>query len=908
MITRRRGQNTAVASPAGAVALQESLRKLHAVGSSRETFAKQAVRILARAANADAAALLACDYRASRVRLVGTTGAGPEVFKALLAQSGVWIVLRPLNERRINVIFKAEQNPFVPSNLVTAINPEGLAIAVVPFYRKNLPVGALVLFSSDQASLSEALLQTLAQALRVCAVALEDAFEVRGHMRSTAGVQSAPAAEPGEEEVLSPVENGPVPTNVQEMLDTERKRISELESELDRMRDVKDRLPALQAEVDRLDLEAQQARAAAEAARARAAKLEAERAEAENRAKTAADMLQALMEARDEQQRRIEETLRLSRIQVDAVADLDAQLRALSERAQRADEVEERLLDGERARAELEVQVRELSDEVRRSSVMESRLRDAEAIRSELEAQLNREREQMAELENSRAQAELQLREKIELLEAARAEALGVRADLDAVQEERDRLRSGHADLCSRVEVLSAERSRLHDALEVTQSKLAEKDQEAETQAALWAHRLTILEEERDRLKTEIVEATLIFEKSLVRIRARLEQKLHEQHESEKRLFHLAGMEPELESLRSQLSELQEQITTLRQAAANVSSMAAASETFLGVTPVQVPLSSGTDPDSGVIRVEAARLDSLLDTIGGIETHRARTHHELHTIAVLREQLNAWRTQFVERDRTEAGVETIDEHTFYRAFATQSAHIVKQLTRLIDVLGQQDSELAAVSLELQQKVDGLRLVPLDTVFRRLRRPVRDAARQEGKLAELNTEGGEIQVCRSLIEPLHAALLHVVRNAVAHGIEERQTRSAAGKPAQGTVKAVARVVREGLVIQQPEEAGLRLELYVSDDGAGLDLAAVLAKAKERGLLTGGQIPQDAQLAELIFAPGFSTARSVNGLAGRGVGMDVVRQEIAKLGGTVELQSQRGLGTTILIKIPVRSAIQ
>ncbi|MCU0693399.1 MAG: ATP-binding protein [Polyangiaceae bacterium] len=504
-----------------------------------------------------------------------------------------------------------------------------------------------------------------------------------------------------------------------------------------------------------------------------------------------------------------------------------------------------------------------------------------------------------------------QLRAQLELIETVRSEARAAQESLSAVDAERERLQNEQLAARSELDASVSERAELHEALQAAQMSLADKTREADANAAAWGSRLGALEEERDRLKAEIVQLRDTFEATFTRLRGQVEESLAAKDESENRVASLAGTEAELEALRSQVAELQKQIAALREAAATAPG-AAEDRVRLAVTPARPAVPGNGDPEAGMIRVEAGRLDALFESIGGIESYRGRTHHELHTMAVLREQLNAWRTQFVERDRTGAeGEQPVDERTFHKAFAAQSAHIVKQLSRLIEALGQQDVELAAVSCELQQKVDALRLVPLDTVFRRLRRPVRDAARQEGKLAEFITEGGEIQVGRALIEPLHAALLHLVRNAVAHGIEPREIRSATGKPAPGTVQVVARVVREqssGNAADGGEGASLGLELRVADDGAGIDLAAVLAKARERGLVVEGETPGDAQLVELIFAPGFSTVRTVNDLSGRGVGMDVVRQEIAALGGTAEVQSERGRGTTILLNVPVRSAVR
>jgi chemosensory pili system protein ChpA (sensor histidine kinase/response regulator) len=1069
--------SAATTQPAGA--LQDSLRKLYSVRSSRESFAGEAVRLLTRAASAQAGALLACDYRASRVRLIGSVGADPNVFRALLTRSGVWIALRPLNERRINVILNAQDNPFVPQALVQSINPTGLGIAVIPFYKGTFPVGVLVLFSTQESTFSQALLQTLAQALRVCAVALEDAFEGRGHRR----IGPAPGA-PSEVEFTSDEAPAPVapqpPGAAHELVETERKRIHELETELTTLREAKDLLPNLQAEVERLNEEAQQARAAAEAARARAAMLEAERAEAESRALAAAEMLQALVDARDQQQRRIEETLHLARIHTDTVVDLDGQLRALSDRVQQVDEIEARLRDSEQVRRVLELQVHELSERAREAEDLATRLRASERARAALEAQVQelldrtqqaaeefaqrlrnnelaradleeqiaRERQQIIELAAAHDQTREQLQEQTEILETVRAEAQTARERAAAAEAQRDRLQNEQLGIRGQLDAVMAERTALRDALHAAQQSLTEKANEEASSTSAWGLKLRELEQERDRLKNEVAQLRSAFESTFTRLRAQLEQTGLEKQDLERRLANLAAVAGEAQKLRSRVTELEGELASLGEAveakpaggtsvtepalAAGVlvdelreafaaetreqveachrilstidddihnrelyralherfhrlrgtvaavgledilaqlragdslleaivagthvadaptvvflrrlissidglvrqtlgldagacpiltdvsqelEQLRAATAPSVRIQPAPLTVAATAEAEAGVIRVEASRLDALLDTVGQLETSRAQTHREVHATSVLRDQLNAWRAQFIERDRTDVpGDDRIDDHTFYRAFAAQSAHIVKQLSRLLDSLNDRDSTLAAVSCDLQQKVDALRLVPLDTIFRRLRRPVRDAARQEGKLAEMIAEGGNIQIDRTVIEPLHAVLLHLVRNAVAHGIESRERRAAANKPAQGTIRVTARVTWKGRTrgkANRGRPAAPLLELTVADDGGGLDFGAVLARARDRGLVRPDEMPDDARLAALIFEPGFSTARVVNGLAGRGVGMDVVKKEVTALGGTVKVESKREDGTRIVLQVPIRSAVQ
>ncbi len=197
--------------------------------------------------------------------------------------------------------------------------------------------------------------------------------------------------------------------------------------------------------------------------------------------------------------------------------------------------------------------------------------------------------------------------------------------------------------------------------------------------------------------------------------------------------------------------------------------------------------------------------------------------------------------------------------------------------------------------QIRDRALNLRMVPIGEVFQRFPRVVRDVCKELGKRIELKISGADTELDKSMVEKLTDPLLHVVRNAMDHGIESIEDRLAAGKPEQGTLALNAYHQSGSVVIE------------ISDDGRGLDTERILRKAVERGL-----VEPEAQLAErdifnLIFAPGFSTADKVTDLSGRGVGMDVVRQNIEQLRGTVDIQSTRGKGSTFRIQLPLTLAI-
>lgn len=196
--------------------------------------------------------------------------------------------------------------------------------------------------------------------------------------------------------------------------------------------------------------------------------------------------------------------------------------------------------------------------------------------------------------------------------------------------------------------------------------------------------------------------------------------------------------------------------------------------------------------------------------------------------------------------------------------------------------------------DLQQAVMSIRMMPMEFVFSRFPRLVYDVSTRLGKKVHLRTQGHETELDKELIELLIDPLTHVVRNAIDHGIESPEDRRRSGKPEMGTV-AMRATHRGGSVI-----------IEVSDDGRGLDRERILAKARELGMAADESM-NDQQVWGLIFEAGFSTAKEVTNLSGRGVGMDVVRRNITSLGGGVNVASARGEGTTITIQLPLTLAV-
>ncbi|RKH62682.1 chemotaxis protein CheA [Corallococcus aberystwythensis] len=205
--------------------------------------------------------------------------------------------------------------------------------------------------------------------------------------------------------------------------------------------------------------------------------------------------------------------------------------------------------------------------------------------------------------------------------------------------------------------------------------------------------------------------------------------------------------------------------------------------------------------------------------------------------------------------------------------------------------------LDAVTTQVQQVVMKTRLQPVGQVWNRFPRLVRELAHGCGKQVRLQLHGADTELDKTLVEALHDPLTHLLRNAVDHGVETPEQRREAGKPPVGC-----------LTLSASHEGGL-VHLGMSDDGAGIDVQRVRQVAVQRGLLTADQAARlpEAEALMLIFMPGFSTAERVTSLSGRGVGMDVVRTQVERIGGTVEVHSRPGQGTTFTLKIPLTLAI-
>jgi two-component system, chemotaxis family, sensor kinase CheA len=258
-------------------------------------------------------------------------------------------------------------------------------------------------------------------------------------------------------------------------------------------------------------------------------------------------------------------------------------------------------------------------------------------------------------------------------------------------------------------------------------------------------------------------------------------------------------------------------------------------------------------------------------------------------------QVQAPRALRVDMNRIDALVKLTGELIVLKnaiGHAAKLSQEIKDPTVLTASLNEQHALFDRLAGELQTAVLRIRVLPLRSLFRRFPRLVREIAGGVGKTVRLITEGESTEADAAIVDALFEPMLHILRNAVDHGIESPERRAAAGKTAMGTVILRARRETDKVLIE------------IEDDGAGIDIARVRAVAAERGIVDARALAAmtETEVADLIFAPGFSTAAAVTGLSGRGVGMDSVKSAVESLGGSVVLQTRPGTGTIVALALP------
>lgn len=373
---------------------------------------------------------------------------------------------------------------------------------------------------------------------------------------------------------------------------------------------------------------------------------------------------------------------------------------------------------------------------------------------------------------------------------------------------------------------------------------------------------------------------------------------LHELETSLEELFQSDSTEIDVEPMFSAVDRVRSSISALVPSTSETTESVSASpqnssnQDFSGF---------GSNDDSS-IRIRAAKLDRLMDMLAELVVLRNRRDNHASEFNELNEELNrcATRLRFAEeqpesladfsKSSARNGSQTITE------IGKDITAVAQGLCELQTPVTRDNLSISRFIRDFRQELMQLRRVPISGLLQRLQRAVRDAANAESKKVQLKILGEQTGLEQEIQERLFEPLLHIVRNAVSHGIESPEQRIQSQKNEMGTVTVNAHSNAQQLVIE------------VRDDGRGIDYAAVRNRAIEKGLITCTQPITNPELAKLIFHPGFSTRESASEISGRGVGMDIVAAAIEQLRGRIDIESKHGIGTTMQITIPLRTGIE
>ncbi len=357
------------------------------------------------------------------------------------------------------------------------------------------------------------------------------------------------------------------------------------------------------------------------------------------------------------------------------------------------------------------------------------------------------------------------------------------------------------------------------------------------------------------------------------------------------------------------------------------SSSASAQHPLLAAIPARLQTIKAAAPSRAAsqqsVRVRAQLLDRLVNQAGEVmisrsrlESHVGQIKGSLADLSVnldkLRQQLrdielqseSQMQSRLAQTKEMAAGFDPLEFDRFTRVqeltrMMAESVNDVATVQRNLQrsLVGAEDELIAQgrQARELQRDLLRTRMLEFEGISERLYAVVRQASKEMGKQIKLDITGGSIEMDRGVLDRMTPAFEHLLRNCVAHGIESPEQRQAAGKSAIGTIAVHLR------------HEGNDVSVEFSDDGAGLNLPRILAKAQEQGLVAPGAQITDAEAANLIFMPGFTTAASLSGIAGRGIGMDVVRSEIKALGGRIETSTEAGKGTSFRMVLPLTTAV-
>ncbi len=330
--------------------------------------------------------------------------------------------------------------------------------------------------------------------------------------------------------------------------------------------------------------------------------------------------------------------------------------------------------------------------------------------------------------------------------------------------------------------------------------------------------------------------------------------------------------------------DVERQIASLRMPAGTVASSERHAPSSPGTGAIERPAEPATKQ---TLRVDFDKLDSLLNLVGELVLSKAGLHTTVASLGALSRELEGQVRRARHGKAGHKGPDFLDDlERFQRIYAELSSD-------LQDGAGLLDH----VSGELRQQVMKLRMLPIGRVFTKYHRTVREMGNAMGKQVRLELVGTDTELDKILLEQLDDPMLHLVRNALDHGVETPEVRTAKGKPPEGVLTLSA------------HHRGNQILIEISDDGAGIDPDKLRAKALSSGLATPDELAamDERQVLDLIFRPGFSTAAKVTDISGRGVGMDVVRSTINRMSGSIEISTRPGARTTFTLRLPLTLAI-
>ena len=341
--------------------------------------------------------------------------------------------------------------------------------------------------------------------------------------------------------------------------------------------------------------------------------------------------------------------------------------------------------------------------------------------------------------------------------------------------------------------------------------------------------------------------------------------------------------ESKQQATRAQIDTLLKHLDDIHERLASIS--LPAEEQVLAPTAASTStVHGGSEEILRTVRVDVGEMDNLLEGFGEVHTRLSALRDSLDKSENVRQQIALLETQSIFKTIGNEDAGSARSRTALEQLGSSFDGLHRKLVTGIEEL---DRELKQV----RDAAERMRLIPADSLFVALQRAVRDAAQVQNKRVSFEGSGGQVRLDAQVLGAVQAALSHVVRNAVTHGIESVVKRQASGKPVEGRV--AIKVVQRGRWI----------DFVCTDDGNGIDLTAIRSIAEQRGLLTKGNQTDAASLMQLLLKGGISTSETITAVAGRGVGLDVVRDAAARLDGKVTLDTESGKGTTVTLRVPL-----